>query len=146
MLFHLCQIEKALAIAIEIGDRKGEEAHCVNLGTLFRSFGDYVKAKEYLEKALAIGIEIGEKEGQTNSRVSLGRVLLSLGLSYADANKYFEEELRFATESGDSSVEALCYSGLGSLFQRLGDNVKVKGYYCVWKLVTEQKKHIFTLT
>ena len=53
-------LEKALAIAIEIGDREGEERHYGNLGTVFSSLTDYVKAKEYHEKALAIAIEIGD--------------------------------------------------------------------------------------
>ena len=35
-----------------------------NLGTVFQSLGEYVKAKEYQEKALAINIEIGHKAGE----------------------------------------------------------------------------------
>ena len=64
--------EKALTIAIEIGDRKGEERHYENPGTVFRSLADYVKAKEYLEKALAIAIEIGDREREERHYGNLG--------------------------------------------------------------------------
>ena len=39
--------EKALAIRLEIGDRKGEAADYGNLGTVFQSLGNYDKAQEY---------------------------------------------------------------------------------------------------
>ena len=32
--------------------------------------------------------------------------MLFLGITYADANKYFAEALRFATETGDRDCEA----------------------------------------
>ena len=55
-------LEKALAIAIEIGDGKREKACYQNLGAVFLSLGDYVKAKEYTEKVLMITIEIGDRK------------------------------------------------------------------------------------
>ena len=55
--------EKALVIATQIGDRKGEGTQYGNLGALFKSLGEYQKAKEYYEKALAIVTEIGDREG-----------------------------------------------------------------------------------
>ena len=55
--------EKALAIKIEIGNRKGEATSYGNLGSVFLSLGEYIKAKEHLEKAPAISIEIDDREG-----------------------------------------------------------------------------------
>ena len=60
--------EKALAIRIQIGDKRGEAADSYgNLGTVFQSLGEYDKAKEYHEKALAIRIQIGHKRGEASS-------------------------------------------------------------------------------
>ena len=42
-------LEKAIAIAIEIGQRESEGTHCGNLGVLFHSLGDFVRAQKYLE-------------------------------------------------------------------------------------------------
>ena len=41
---------------------------------MFKSLGQYDKAKEYLEKALAIQIEIGDKKGEASSLGNLGTV------------------------------------------------------------------------
>ena len=54
-------IKKALAISMEIGDRATKGTSYGNLGTVFSSLGEYVKAKEYYEKALAISTEIGDR-------------------------------------------------------------------------------------
>ena len=57
-------VERALAIATEIGDRSGEASCYLNLGVLLRSLGQYNKAKEYLQKALVIKTEIGDRQGE----------------------------------------------------------------------------------
>ena len=56
--------EKALAIRKEIGDRKEEAGHYVNLGILFYLRGDYKKAKEHEGKALEIRKKIGGRKGE----------------------------------------------------------------------------------
>ena len=49
-------------ISKEIGDKAEEVGRCYgNLGTVFCSLGEYVKAKEYYESALPISIEIGDR-------------------------------------------------------------------------------------
>ena len=55
-------VERALAIATEIGDRSGEASCYLNLGVLLRSLGQYDKPKEYLKKALVITTEIGDRQ------------------------------------------------------------------------------------
>ena len=51
-----------------IGDKNGEASSYGNLGTVFKSLGEYEKAKEHLEKALAIKIQIGDKNGEATAR------------------------------------------------------------------------------
>ena len=64
---------KALAIAIEIGDRQEEGKRNGNLGQVFCSLGEYQMAKECYGKALAIAIEIGDtkEEGIINANSEL---------------------------------------------------------------------------
>ena len=120
-------IEKALAIAIEIGDREGEGSCYGNLGTVFRSLADYVKAKEYTEKAIAIAIEIGGRQLEGSCYGNLGTVFLSLG-DYVKAKEYIEKSLAIAIKIGDREGEGSCYGNLGTVFKYLGDYVKAKEY------------------
>ena len=71
--------EKALAVAMEIGDRKGEVATYGNLGAVFDSLGECQKAKEYHEKALAVAIETGDRRGEGTTNRNLGNLFHSLG-------------------------------------------------------------------
>ena len=120
-------LEKALAIAIEIGDRQGEGRCYGNLGSVSSYFGDYVKANEYLEKALAIAIEIGDRQGEGSRYGNLGTVSSSLG-DYVKANEYLEKALAIAIEIGDREGEGKRYENLGTVFKSLGDYVKANEY------------------
>ena len=61
-----------------------------NPGTLFRSLGQYEKAREYQEKALAIRIEIGDRYEEATSHANLGTLFQSLG-QYNKAREYQEK-------------------------------------------------------
>ena len=56
--------EQALAIAREIGDRRGEGADLGNLGLAYADLGEPRKAIEFYEQALAIAREIGDRRGE----------------------------------------------------------------------------------
>ena len=102
-------LEKALAIRIQIGDKKGEAADCENLGTVFESLGEYDKAKEYIEKALAIRIQIGDKEGEPAVYRNLGALYQSVG-DYVMAEFYTEKALSISRdiEDLDNEFQILC--------------------------------------
>ena len=74
-------LEKAIAINIEIANRNGESSCYVNLGTLFRSLRQYDKAREFLKKALAIKIEIGHRDGEASCYENLEILFHSFFLS-----------------------------------------------------------------
>ena len=63
----------------EIGDKQGEASSYGNLGTVFQSLGEYVKAEEYQQKALVITKEIGDKTNEASCYGNLGTVFKSLG-------------------------------------------------------------------
>ena len=120
--------KKALAIAIEIGDRRAEVTSNGNLGKVFYSLGKYQKAKEYHEKALAIAIEIGDRSTEGTAYGNLGSVFHSLG-EYQNAKEYHEKALAIAIEIGDRGGEGTTYGNLGTVFYSLGEYQKAKEYY-----------------
>ena len=120
--------EKALAITIEIGDKKDEGTNYGSLGAVFRSLGEYQKAKEYEEKALAISIEIGDKKGEGASYGNFGAVFHSLD-EYQKAKEYIEKALAISIEIGDKKGEGTSYGNLGLVFYSLGEYQKAKEYH-----------------
>ncbi|MCA2817439.1 MAG: tetratricopeptide repeat protein, partial [Microcystis sp. M085S1] len=64
--------QQSLAITREIGDRGGEAASYNNLGTVYRSLGEYQKAIEFYQQSLAIKREIGDRGGEAKSWFNLG--------------------------------------------------------------------------
>ena len=120
-------LEKALAIRIQIGDKRRRSSTYGNLGTVFKSLGEYHKAKEYLEKALAIRIQIGDKEGEAADYGNLGTVFKSLG-EYHKAKEYLEKALAIRIQIGDKEGEAADYGNLGALYQSLGEYVMAEDY------------------
>ena len=121
-------LEKALAINIETGDRRGEAASYGNLGTVFSSLGEYDKAKENLEKALAINTEIRNRAGRAASYGNLGTVFGSIG-EYVKAKEYHEKALAINTEIGNRAEGAADYGNLGTVCSSLGEYDKAKAYY-----------------
>ena len=113
---------------MEIGDKAGEEACYGNLGTVFKSLGEYVKAKEYYKKALAISNEIGDRKEEGTNYGNLGTVVTSLG-EYFKAREYYEKAFAINTEIGDIAGKGRCYGNLGTVFKSLGEYVKAKEYY-----------------
>jgi len=112
---------------MKIGDEEGEATAYGNLGTVFGSRGEYVKAKEYLETALAIKIEIGDREGEASFYGNLGNVFQSLG-QYVKAEEYYEKALAITKKLGDKEGEAKNYCNIGRLFHTLVEYVKAQEY------------------
>ncbi|KAL9982704.1 hypothetical protein ACROYT_G004781 [Oculina patagonica] len=119
--------ERAMTIARESGDKRGEEITNDGLGTMFESLGEYLKAKEHYEKALAIGMEIGDREGEAIVCSNLGIVFQSIG-KYVKAKEYIEKALAISAEIGNKALEAASYEKLGIVFHCLGEYVKAKEY------------------
>ena len=96
--------EQALAIAREIGDRRGEGNALGNLGIAYADLGETRRAIEFYEQRLAIAREIGDRRGE-------GNALGNLGIAYADlgetrrAIEFYEQALAIAREIGDRRGE-----------------------------------------
>ncbi|XP_022808900.1 tetratricopeptide repeat protein 28-like [Stylophora pistillata] len=119
--------EKALAIAIEVGDRQKEGRMNRRLGNVFYYLGEYKKSKEYAEKALAIMIEIGDKHEEGATYECLGGVFNSLGKNQ-NAKEYCMKALAIAIEIGDRRGESATYGCLGTVFHSLGECQRAKEY------------------
>ena len=97
-------LQKAFIIDTEIGDRHGEAACYINLGTVFLAVGEYAKAEKYLQKALTIKTEIGDKHGEAACYGTLGNVFVSVR-EYAKAEEYIKKAIQIGKDIGDIEVQ-----------------------------------------
>ena len=95
---------------------------------MYRSLGEYEKAKTYHENALVILKEIGDKRGEATCYGNLGTVYQYLD-EYEKAKTYQENALVIRKEIGDKQGEATCYGNLGTVYRSLGEYEKAKTYH-----------------
>jgi tetratricopeptide (TPR) repeat protein len=111
--------ERALAIAVETGDRRWEgNAHC-NLGLLHHEQGHGALAKPEFDNALRVARELGHARLETMVLCNLGIVLEADG-SLEEACGYYEQAIAHARELLDRRSEGQFSGYVGALYARLG--------------------------
>jgi tetratricopeptide (TPR) repeat protein len=108
--------KRALTVAQEIGDRRGEGVYLGNLGSAYHDLGEVEKAIKYYEKALEIAREIGDRRGEGNHLGNLGIAYGDLG-EVEKAIEYYEKALEIAREIGDRRGEGARLNNLGVAFE-----------------------------
>ena len=88
---------------MKIGNRAEEGRSYENLGALFFSLGEYVKAKEYHEKTLAISMEIGDRAGEGRCYGNLAKIFHCVG-KYIKAKEYFKKDGLFSLRDSNRIV------------------------------------------
>ena len=111
--------EGTLAVAREIGDRRGEGIDLNNIGNVYAELGQSARALEYYEQALAIHRELGNRRGEGNTLGNLGIVYADLG-QYPQALEFYEQALATRRELGDRWGEGLTLSSIGNVYRNLG--------------------------
>ncbi|MDD4653568.1 MAG: tetratricopeptide repeat protein [Methanothrix sp.] len=120
--------EQSLAIAREIGDRRGEGANLGNMGSAYAALGDTRKAIEYYEQALVIDREIGDRRGEGNDLGNMGLAYANLG-DTRKAIEYYEQALVIDREIGDRRGEGNALGNMGMAYANLGDTRKAFEYH-----------------
>ncbi len=104
--YRLGQVERAigfyeqrLAIAREIGDRRGEGGALGNLGLAYAALGQAERAIGFYEQALGIDREIGDRRGEGTDLGNLGSAYAALGQAER-AIGFYEQALVIDREIG----------------------------------------------
>jgi len=112
--------EETMAIAREIGDRRGEGNALGNLGSAHARLGDARKAIQHYEHALVIEREIGHGPGQCTSLGNLGIQWRRLGET-DKARACLDEGLQIALLARDLPQTVQLAWQLASLYSDCGD-------------------------
>lgn len=124
------ELEEALSIGRELGDRWNIATALRNLGLLENIQGNYPEALSFLEQSLAIWREIGS-EGKTGSAwtlIFLGDVAFNQN-DIDKARSFYTEAIAFLRQVGDKNFLSYSVRRLGQLAWRDGEYEKVITLY-----------------
>jgi len=124
--------EKALKVNPTAPTKKSLLTHLAyalnNIGYVYDSQGDIVKALEYYHKSLKIQEEIGDKSGIANSFNNIGFTYHHQG-DIPKALEYYHKSLKIQEEIGYKSGIANSINNIGMIYKLQGDFPKALEYY-----------------
>ena len=124
----LGQLERALPLYRQAGDRQGE-ANCIqHLGNIAKRRSDRKGAQIQYERALPLYRQVDDKRGEAYCIHGLGDVALARS-DYEGARAYYEQALPQFREVGDVRGEANCIYGLGNIARRRSDHEDARTQY-----------------
>ena len=113
------QFSLALALAQQLGDRRGEGLAMGDLGGLYRGQGRMQEAQEHLAVALAIHREVGNRSAEGATSNTLGYLLSELG-QIDEAFGHHEQALAILREVGNRVGESSVLNSLGVRYAEQG--------------------------
>ncbi|MGH2639838.1 MAG: tetratricopeptide repeat protein, partial [Rhabdochlamydiaceae bacterium] len=126
-IHHYQESLKSIAYAFKITDseqqvavKKLEGLALNQLGTAYRSLGEFRKAIEFHEKHLQIAKDIRDRAREARAYGNLGTAYDSLG-EFRKAIEFHEKHLQIAKDIGDQAGEARAYGNLGIAYDSLGE-------------------------
>jgi tetratricopeptide (TPR) repeat protein len=117
-----------LAIAREMGDRRDEMSALADLGSLYQSLGEPLRANCFFDDSLAIARDIGDRRGERVALTGVGRVYNSTK-AYDTGIEFHEQGLSIARETEDPQGEADSLFGLGFGYEGLRDYARAIEFY-----------------
>lgn len=113
------ELERALPILRDLGDRAGEGTALNYLGALYRDLGRHQDAIQAFEQALLIVRASGDSAAEGTTLNNLGALYRESG-RHQDAIRLLEQALLIRRAVGDLAGEATTLSNLGALCRELG--------------------------
>lgn len=117
------QVEKAVAIYKDLGDKAKEAAGMHSLAMVEKGAGDVKKAADALQKAKELFAEAGDTRGESLVLDTVMGMLVDGGL-YFDAIKVGKQRIMLFHNSGDASEEARAMVALGDVMMKNDDHEK----------------------
>ena len=113
--------EKHLALAKEAHKKRSQAKACGNLGNVFLSKGDYIRARALYQEQLEISKETGDRSTEGNALGALGNVYHCRGLTRRAIESY-EAQLSIANRLNDKAAQAIAIGRIGRAQHSLGQN------------------------
>jgi len=124
---------RALSLAIELGDRNGESDDLNNIASIYQDMGKLDKALEFYKKSLALS----DEKGKSTTYNNIATIYYQMG-DYKKAIEYMRKGIEINQRFGDYYDLASDYLNLGSVYIKIKDFSKAK-YYLEQGLSMEKK-------
>jgi signal transduction histidine kinase len=117
----------ALALSIEIGERKTQARIVNSLGVLQQNLSKFPKAIEYFEESRDLSAELGDTEGEAICVMNIGVCHHNLG-RYSEAMQYYLEAKKLY-EKAQEFAPVILVKMIGGLAMEAGDTESALKYY-----------------
>lgn len=97
----------------------GEASAIGAIGAVYKSLGEYSKARNCFERSLTIRRNLGGVEGEGVTLGNIGSVYASLG-QHEKALHFFEESLAIRKKAGDVQGESITLGNMANLYAAMG--------------------------
>ncbi len=120
--------EKAEALAITLGFKKGLAKALNARGLIYKAQGDYPKALDYFLRSLKIREDIGDKNGIASSLNNIGLIYDYHG-DYPKALDYQLRSLKIRKEIGDKNGISASLNNIGNIYTHQGNYPKALDFH-----------------
>ena len=124
----LQSFETALALYQEVGDRAGEGITLNNIGTIYRSQGQYPQALDFFQQSLAIRREVDDPRGEGAILNNIGAIYRSQG-QYSQALDFYQQSLAIRRNVGDRRGEGITLNNIGAIYDSQGQYPQALNFY-----------------
>ncbi|HEU4931406.1 MAG TPA: tetratricopeptide repeat protein [Pyrinomonadaceae bacterium] len=121
------QLQRALDLSINAGNKPQQIKTLLQLGGVYYSTGDTIRAEQYANRALELAGSEQLDNLTTNGLIDIGYSQFLRG-EYGEAQKHFEQALQIARANKGRRGEARALLSLGSLSVQQGDGGKALSY------------------
>ncbi|MCT7971850.1 CHAT domain-containing protein [Laspinema olomoucense] len=115
----LATFDRALTMALQVGDRRLEGVILNDIAVVYRILGDYPQALQFLNQAFTLRQQINDRSGIAQTLVNFGAVYQSLA-DYPQALDFYQQALPIVQGEQEQDGEAVILTNMGELYRQLG--------------------------
>ncbi len=141
----IADLEQAIEIADELGDKKMKMSAYNNLGISYFNRSEYNKALEYYLKYTVIAEESNDLKYLSRAYNNVANVYIHLN-NYEKALEYHSKGLETAEKLQDKVLIAGSYNNLGIVYKFMGQKEKALEYYFKTLQMAEELGHKLGMT
>ncbi|MBW4563803.1 MAG: CHAT domain-containing protein [Mojavia pulchra JT2-VF2] len=120
--------QEALQLYRAVGDKVGEATTLKDMGSAYRSLGEYQKALDLFNQSLVLFRSVGDRSGEAKNLNNIGLAYSYLG-EKQKALDFYNQALSLRRAVGDKKGEASTLNNMGNVYSDWGEKQKALDFY-----------------